>query len=32
MPDIVVLEAEERMEKSVSSIVTEFGKGAECQT
>ena len=26
MPDIVVLEAEERMEKSVSSIVTEFGK------
>jgi len=26
MPDIVVLEAEERMEKSVSSIVKEFGK------
>ena len=26
MPDIVVLEAEERMEKSVDSIVREFGK------
>jgi ribosome recycling factor len=26
MPDIVVLEAEERMEKSVASIIREFGK------